>query len=224
MELKEILKDKELTKKLLLSHVLVLFIGITIGSIVFSSRCTESIKGTSITDLKQSSLLEKVIDNSQCDLYVEVAGAVNNPGVYCFQNGDMIVNAIEKAGGFNMSVYAFKYISREINLSEILQENYKLYVPFEDDLQCQLLSFTLEQGVNSRSDVDILGTAKVKGGNDCINLNEAISTELTNIPGVGLSTAVKIIDGRPYGSIEDIMNVSGIGESTFEKMKGNICI
>ena len=57
-----------------------------------------------------------------------------------------------------------------------------------------------------------------------ININTASAKELESIPGVGPATAKKIIAGRPYGSIEEIMDVKGIGEKTFGKMKSKITI
>jgi len=57
-----------------------------------------------------------------------------------------------------------------------------------------------------------------------ININSASAKELQSIPGVGPATAKKIIAGRPYGSIEEIMDVKGIGEKTFAKMKSKITI
>lgn len=57
-----------------------------------------------------------------------------------------------------------------------------------------------------------------------ININTASAKELESIPGVGPATAKKIIDGRPYGSIEELMDVKGIGEKSFAKMKSKITI
>ena len=58
----------------------------------------------------------------------------------------------------------------------------------------------------------------------CININTATKDQLTTLDGVGESTAQKIIDARPFSTIEDILNVSGIGESTYAKFKDDICV
>jgi len=58
---------------------------------------------------------------------------------------------------------------------------------------------------------------------DCISINHATSEELQTLNGVGPSTATKIIDGRPYFNINDLLNVSGIGPATLEKLEPHVC-
>mgnify|MGYP003831478351 FL=1 len=57
-----------------------------------------------------------------------------------------------------------------------------------------------------------------------MNINNASLEKLDSLPGIGPVMAQKIIDGRPYEKIEDLLNVSGIGESLFSKIKNQICI
>ena len=57
-----------------------------------------------------------------------------------------------------------------------------------------------------------------------ISINNASQAELESLSGVGPSTAQKIINGRPYGKLEDLMNVSGIGQVTYDKLKDGICL
>ena len=67
-----------------------------------------------------------------------------------------------------------------------------------------------------------------KTNKSLININEATQTELETLPGIGPSTALKIISYREengkFSSIEDIKKVSGIGENKFENIKGLICV
>lgn len=70
---------------------------------------------------------------------------------------------------------------------------------------------------------DVLGSSQ-NILDKCISINSASLEQLMTISGIGESTAKKIIDGRPYKRIDDLLNVSGIGNSTFEKMKAKICI
>jgi competence protein ComEA len=57
-----------------------------------------------------------------------------------------------------------------------------------------------------------------------VDLNTATLAELDTLPGVGPATAQRIVDGRPYGSIEDLMRVKGIGQATFDKLKERITV
>ena len=59
---------------------------------------------------------------------------------------------------------------------------------------------------------------------DCINLNTATLEELDSLDGIGAATAQRIIDARPFGEVEDLKQVSGIGDSKYEKIKDKVCI
>jgi len=164
---------------------------------------------------------------TECSIFVDVSGAVKNPGVYCFDPGNRVVDAIQKAGGF-VSTTSLAYVYRNLNLSKELVNSQKIYVPSSSELLCELKEFTLkEEVVISDSGSDTTGSA-TDGENGteegCVNINTATIAELDSLSGIGLSTAQKIIDNRPYNTIEDILNVSGIGETTYGKFKDNICI
>lgn len=165
---------------------------------------------------------------TECSVFVDISGAVKNPGVYCFDPGQRVVDAVEKAGGF-LSTTSLPYVYRSLNLSKELTNSQKIYVPSNSELLCELKEFTLKEEEvvipDSSSDTTGLVTNGEEGTEEeCVNLNTATITELDSLNGIGLSTAQKIIDNRPYNTIEDILNVSGIGEATYEKFKDNICI
>jgi competence protein ComEA len=160
---------------------------------------------------------------SNCSVTVDVSGAVNDPGVYCFKEGSRMVDAIKKANGFAKGV-ASKYVSMKINLSEVISSNQKLYIPFEEDVYCEVknLQYIDSEEEPVKQEENNNGTSD--STQTCININTASKDELTTLNGIGESTAQKIIDGRPYSKVEDILNVSGIGESTYEKFKDDICV
>ncbi len=165
---------------------------------------------------------------TECSIYVDVSGAVQSPGVYCFDPGARVVDAIKKAGGFT-SKTSLDYVYRSLNLAKELVSNQKIYVPSISELLCELKEFTLEEEevipkTNTTDTTSSSSSNTEESESECININTASVTELDSLDGVGASTAQKIIDNRPYSSIEDILNVSGIGEATYEKFKDNICI
>ncbi len=163
-----------------------------------------------------------------CPVLVDISGAVSTPGVYCFPDGSSIIDAVKRANGFTQDA-GFKYISMKMNLSAEMKDNSKVYIPFESDYNCNLLAFSLPKEVvdiinapqESNEDVNN-GDSANDGG--CISINNATLQELETLNGVGPSTAQKIIDGRPYSKIEDLLNVSGIGEATLNKFKDRICL
>ena len=168
-------------------------------------------------------------------MYVDTSGAVKQPGVFCLDEGSMVIDAITKAGGFT-STAAYRFVARRINLSQKLVNNQKIYIPFEEEMECKILSFLpqtkqVETIVSNTSTIP-LPTSEIEESTDtvtedsssCVNINNDSLEKLDSLPGIGPVMAQKIIDGRPYEKIEDLLNVSGIGESLFSKIKNQICI
>lgn len=193
-----------------------------------------------VSQLKGETVIEEIVEedvkgeicepcieeNTQvdtCPVLVDISGAVVNPGVYCFEKGASVIDAVKKAKGFTSDA-GYKYISMKINLATVMLDNTKIYVPFEADYNCSLLAFSLPKEV---VDIAIPDTEPQEGEQEpsnCISINNATQQELETLDGVGPSTALKIIAGRPYALIEDLLDVSGIGEATFNGFKDDICL
>lgn len=147
-------------------------------------------------------------------LRVHVAGAVVRPGVYDLSDGSRVTDAVEAAGGF--VVEADK---NALNLAAFLEDGERLDVPF-------VAGFVPEetQGFVVISE----GTPSPLVEDDLVNINTATIEELDRLPGIGQTTALRIIDYRtangPFATIEDIINVSGIGTATYEEIKDLITV
>jgi competence protein ComEA len=182
-----------------------------------------------VDDEKELQLCEPVIEQEQeynpCPILVDVSGAVKSPGVYCFEEENSVIDAVKKAKGFTSDA-GFKYISMRINLATKLLSNTKIYIPFETDYDCKLLNFNLPKEVIQIATPEIETPLEnsAEQSSECISINEGTAEQLQILEGVGPSIAQKIIDGRPYEVLEDLLNVSGIGEATFNKFKENICL
>ncbi len=183
----------------------------------------EDVKSVEIEVLEED-VVEEEID--LCPILVDISGAVKTPGVYCFDKGASVIDAVKKANGFTTQA-GYKYISMKINLATKMVDNGKIYIPFETDYNCQLLTFSLPKEI-----VDITipeseaeeGEEQEDGNNEGISINNGTQEQLETLDGVGPSTALKIIEGRPYTQLEDLLTVSGIGEATFNKFKDFICL
>ena len=182
---------------------------------------------------------EKNNDTSQQDeepveeIKVYVVGEVNNPGVVTLKKGQIIHDAIELAGGPTNNADI-----ENINMVYELEENVMLRVWSKEE---NVYAGTVKDNPDAENDDD-KGLSIIKdsagavveekdnkdGKNSKININTASENELLNLPGVGPSTASKIISYREqngeFEKIEDIMNVSGIGESKFNQMKDFITV
>ncbi|HHW01984.1 MAG TPA: competence protein ComEA [Thermoanaerobacterales bacterium] len=147
-------------------------------------------------------------------IMVYVTGAVKNPGVYTLEDGMRVKDAIDLAGGTLPEADLLR-----LNLAKKLHDEEKLYVPKIGEVisdqpgQGSLTGEGETAGISSSSDGKI-------------NINTASLQDLDTLPGVGPATAQKIIDYRtqngPFKSIEDIKNVSGIGDKKFEQIKDKI--
>lgn len=168
------------------------------------------------------------ISDTPQTIYVDICGAVTSPGVYELPYGSRVFQAIEQAGGY-LPEAAASYLNRAKGLSDGQQ----IYVPTQEEVNSQVLAVTQDgTEASSGNDTDN-GTGQEASGEDTgteqkIDLNTADVSQLTTLTGVGESKALAIIAYReengPFTSAEDIMNVPGIKEGTYEKIKDKIAI
>ena len=165
-------------------------------------------------------------------IFVHVCGAVKNPDVYELPAGSRVYEAVQKAGGFTENAD-----SSYVNQAQILPDGVKLVIPTVEETAAMGSDIDGEGLVGivedrSRVDGQSTSSATVGGQSDAsdgkININTASEAELCNIPGIGATRAAAIVAYRQekggFSSIEDIMNVSGIKEGTYEKIKDSIKI
>jgi competence protein ComEA len=112
----------------------------------------------------------------------------------------------------------------KINLSEEISNYQKIYIPFQEDVYCELKNLQYIDTPQEPTEKENNDNNTSDSTQTCININSATLDQLTTLNGVGESTAQKIIDSRPYEKVEDILNVSGIGQSTYDKFKDDICV
>lgn len=148
------------------------------------------------------------------EIYVDIGGAVTKPGVYKVNTGTRLFQVIEMAGGLLGNA-----ITDDINQAKEVFDGEKVIIPDETS---QKIS-TEGSNENNRNYGNNMSEANGK-----ININSADSATLQEIPGIGPSKADKIIEYRtnvgPFKTIEDIKNISGIGDKTFETIKEFIIV
>lgn len=188
-------------------------------------------KKAEITESDQSSAIQQPVSRT---IYVDVCGAVVNPGVYELSSDSRVFQAIEKAGGY-LPGAAASYLNR----ARSLYDGQQIYVPTQEEVDSQTIPLTQDEtaqdGVvqegtaqtRTAADNTADGTGSTQAGQR-INLNTADVSQLSTLTGVGESKALAIIAYReengPFTFIEDIMNVPGIKEGTYEKIKDKIAI
>ena len=165
-------------------------------------------------------------------IYVDVCGAVENPGVFELAAGSRVFQAIEAAGG-----YLPEAVQNCVNRASVLTDGQQLYILTQEEME--------QQGLNP---AELVNGSDVSGGDTAgntgagmsadmastgqqdnrININTADEAQLTTLNGIGATRAQAIIAYReengPFASIEEIMNVQGIKEGTFAKIKDEIVV
>lgn len=143
-------------------------------------------------------------------IFVDVGGSVVKAGVYELNSDSRIKDALVAASGLAPNADR-EFVDKKINLAQKLIDGMKLYIPAVGETVGTITSVSSDGIVN----LDERGQ---------ININLASSSELDTLPGVGVATAQKIIGGRPYGSIDELLNKKIVGKSVFEKIKDKIGI
>lgn len=153
---------------------------------------------TGYDTLEEENQEENKENISNSYIFIDVDGAVKNPGMYQLKDGDRVNDAIITAGGLADNAY-----TKNLNKARKLTDGEKIYIFTEVEIE------------NAAAD------------NNLININTASLNDLMSLPGIGEVYANRIIDYRnnkQYSSIEEIKNIEGIGEKTFEKIKDLITI
>jgi competence protein ComEA len=141
-------------------------------------------------------------------IIVHITGAVPRPGVYALPEGARVQDAISAAGGFLAEAE-----KSGINLARALEDGEQLDIPYVEGFTPVIATPPEEVFVPS---------------SDLIDINTAATFDLETLPGIGPTTAQKIVEYRetngPFVSIEDIVNVPGIGPTTYDRIKDLITV
>lgn len=141
------------------------------------------------------------------DVLVDISGAVNNPGVYRFEIGSRVSQAIEAAQGFTDEADA-EWIAQQLNLAQELQDGSKIYIPITQELTDNQQSDNISTNPNS----------------GLININAASSSQLESLSGIGEVRAESIINNRPYTSINELTDKADIPSSVVEDIRDAITL
>lgn len=143
---------------------------------------------------------------------VYVSGEVNKPGVVELDQGMRVADAVKKAGG----------LTREAD-----GESINLAQRVEDGQHISIRGHAEEVSPSETNQMPLPGES-ANAGDELVNINTADETLLESLPGIGSSTAHKIVADReengPFTSTEDLKRVSGIGDKKFEALSELICI
>lgn len=181
--------------------------------LVFSNQKSAQTESTDEWLLERESETESFIQEAEEQepifWVVDVKGAVTNPGIYEVAKNMRVQDAIDLAGGLLKNAE-----TRHINFAQHLTDQMLLYIPVVGEETENILYTQPNPSVTE-------GTAKV-------NINTATEMELQALPGIGEKKALQIINYRKengsFSAIEELMEVSGIGQKTFDTLKESITV
>lgn len=196
------------------------------GSDAGNGTGSDSGKHTSDADIDNGSEAVSDKEMQQAMIYVDVCGAVVNPGVFQLAAGSRVFQAIEAAGG-----YLPEAALTCVNRAGVLTDGQQLYILTQEEMERQGLDPAEMAKASDGQMNGSAGTGQNTGmaaQDNRININTADEAQLTTLTGIGATRAQAIIAYReengPFAAIEDIMNVQGIKEGTFAKIKDEIVV
>lgn len=223
-------EELNLKQKIIIGIIpLIMIITIIAYAIISTTKNSES-DSNDIEELEYGILENEITETEEQKeiekhIIVYVAGEVNNEGLVELIEGERISDAINKAGGLKENADI-----SEINMAYQMQDGEKLFIPSKvKDGEAEVVNKEENTYISKSNGEGIISSNPNKSNvtKKKVNINTASKEELMKISGVGESTANKIIsyrENKKFDSIEEIKNVPGIGDSKFESMKEEITI
>lgn len=189
-------------KAAVIGGVLLILVGV--GGFFFKKE--ESVEETTVVETTVLAEKTEVSTTQETVIFVDVKGAVKNPGVYQMKVGDRVKDALEAAGGLTEEAD-----SQKVNLAKRLEDQMVIVVPKVGE---------------EAEEIPAGATSKEEAKEGKVNINTATVEELKTLKGVGEKKAEAIIEYRKkngsFQTKEDLMKVRGIGKKLFESFQERI--
>lgn len=180
---------------------------ILMGVGVFVLRTTNNLQSSEVVVLNGE-------DKSSSNVVIEVGGEVVNPGVYSFDSGARIDDALKAAGGLTQNADQ-DYVAKVINRAQVLTDGQKIYIPNQQS------SFQSDNnlGVDQSTSPNVLGAGGV-----VVNVNIASQSKLEELWGIGPKTAQKIIEQRPYSNVSELVDKGILKQNVYDANRDLITV
>lgn len=216
-------------KQIILGISLVIVLATTISSIIYfyEPKKEKKIEKVAVEKIKKETKKE----DTEKLYMVDIKGEVISPGIYKLPSTSRVIDVINKAGGLTDIAD-----TSVINLSKKIEDEMVIIIYSEYEVNNWLKTKQeedyLQEKCQNSEDSKIENDAcinddVIENNETIININTATKEELMTLSGIGETKALAIISYRektPFTSIEDIKNVSGIGDSTYNEIKDHITV
>lgn len=214
-------------KEIIISLIIVLLLGVSVFSYFYFKEDEEDIV---ITEKKETK--KKLKEEVKEKVSVDIKGEVISPGTYTVDISFRVIDVIDKAGGLteNADTSVINLSKKVIDEMVIIIYSKEQVKNFEETKKQEeyLQNKCISPDDNSLRNDACISNSQTNGVSGKVNINTASISELMTLNGIGESRAKDIISYRekngPFKTIEDIKNVSGIGESTYANIKENITV
>lgn len=142
-------------------------------------------------------------------IFIDVEGAVVKPGLYKLPQDSRIQDSLVAAGGLS-ALADREFVAKNLNLATKLTDGAKIYIPSVREAVGRggVINFSSEGGTVA----------------SLVNVNSSSQSQLEALPGIGPVTAQKIIGGRPYGSVDELLNKKIVGSKVFDQIKDKVTV
>lgn len=214
-------------KKILISIMLITIIIVGIIVYIINNKSNDELNLNSLivengTESSNKTIKENVdkAEEIVTEIVVHIIGEVKKSGVVSLEEGARLIDAIKKAGGETKNADL-----SQVNLAYKLKDGDKIYIPNKNE---KITEYIVQGNGDNIVSVGEEPEDNLKGENKKVNINTANQEELDTLPGIGETTAQKIIEYREtngkFNKIEDLQNVKGIGESKYSEIKDKITV
>ena len=212
LPLLETLKEKYKIEVFLLTIALI----IACFSGIFLIGSYSKVKNQDVTVVKST----KPDEIKSAKIFVDLAGSVENPNVYEITSGARLKDILILSGGLSADANRY-FFSRNFNLASKLSDQEKIYIPSIEEVQAGVFSSEFKLVENNISQLSY-SPQNLSQSDSKISINKATIEELDGLAGVGKTIGQKIIQNRPYGSLDELVSKKVISKNLFDKIKNYI--
>ena len=227
---------KRNVRDIFLFSLILIVLGLVLYKFYFTSSQNELDSSLVVALNNEEEVLKENLEEKKA-FNVDVKGAVKKPGVYMVAEEAIVNDVINLAGGFNSNAY-----KNGINLSKRVNDEMVIYVYTKTEIKnkdnvvtvesvndtCKTPDYSICECIDKKESIIENGNNEGENSTNIININTANAEQLTSLTGIGEAKAKAIIEFRnvngSFKIIDYIMDVSGIGESVFVKIKDHITI
>jgi len=168
-------------------------------SLSFQSTAQKDVQGAA-TSSKSTSASSKIV--------VDIEGAIIKGGIYHLNTDSRLQDALIAAGGLSENADR-SFVEKHINLAQKLVDGQKIYFP----------SIGESASVTDTNQLQTDTSSTISGP---LNINEATATQLDALPGIGQVTAQKIINGKPYSNVQELLSKKIVSSKVFGEIKDKV--